>query len=151
MQLELFNYFDHQMMSWAARTSEISRDPSTKTGCVLVSQGGANIGQGFNAFPWGVHQSDARLNDRAEKYPRTLHAEIRAIINAGSELFDPFTAYVHPCPPCAQCAAALIHAGCERVVAKRPTEEQISRWGESFAIMESMFQEANVRLDYIDH
>ena len=149
-QMTLDGCLDVALLGMAERVSKASLDPSTKAGCVLAAAGGYVLGKGYNSFPRGVHITSERLKDRALKYPMTVHAEINALLDARLALADgvEFTAYLHPMPPCAPCAGALIQAGCVRIVARHPDEDQIARWGVSFAIMETMLIEAGVRLDY---
>lgn len=79
----------------------------------------------------------------------TVHAEANAILTAHEHLVGD-TAYVHPWPPCASCAAMLIQVGIQRVVAPTPTEDQMDRWGESFAHAKEMFNEAHVIVDLLE-
>ena len=138
---------DREWLDWAKMYAEHSRDPSTKTGCV-VAHDGKLIAAGVNSFPMGVEATEERLSDRPTRLAFTVHAEMNALIAAGGNLMG-CTVYLHPWPPCANCAAAMIQAEVERVVAPEPTPEQNERWGESFAHMKTMFNEAGVTLDLI--
>lgn len=55
-----------------------SVDPSTQNGAVLVHPTAGIIGRGHNRFATGVVTTPERLADRAQKYPRTAHAEENA-------------------------------------------------------------------------
>ena len=139
---------DRELIALASGYAAASRDPSTKTGCVVLDADSRPIAVGINAFPMGVEVTDERLNDRPTKLAFTVHAEMNALIAAKGDLTG-CTVYLHPWPPCAPCAAAMIQAGVERVVAPEPTPEQNERWGESFTHMKTMFNEAGVQLDLI--
>lgn len=120
-----------------------SKDPSTKTGCVIVRPDRTIASVGYNGFARGVEDHDHRLNDRPTKYAMTVHAEVNGIIAAREPLHG-CTAYVHPWFPCSACAAAVIQAGIVRIVSPEATPEQHERWGESWKQAEQMFNEAGV-------
>lgn len=141
------NSLDSYYLEVAAHYAKASEDPSTKTGCVLAGAHGLIAG-GCNAFPQGVEATHERLHDRSLKYPMVVHAEMNAMIAASFRAAGA-TAYLHPWPPCADCAGVMIQCGIERVVAPEPTAEQISRWSASFDIMQTMFNEAGVVLDLV--
>jgi dCMP deaminase len=90
-----------------------SKDPSTKVGAVLVDDLGRVI-PGYNGFPRGLDDSPATYADRDAKLQRVIHAEMNAILNAGSA--RGMTLYVSAFPPCSRCAAHVIQAGIKRVV-----------------------------------
>jgi dCMP deaminase len=127
--------------------SRFSPDPSTKTGCVLVRDGRI-VALGYNRLPHGVEETDARLLDRPVKLEMMIHAEVIALLSAGDAAVGA-TAYMNPWPPCAPCAGLMIEVGVSRVVAPAPTHEQRERWGDSFDLMQTMFNEAGVTLDLI--
>jgi dCMP deaminase len=155
---EPFNRIDRLMerrrqIKWNRRFMEMaklagtwSKDPSTGTGCVLVRPDRSVSSIGYNGFPRGVEDREDRLNERPTKLAFTVHAELNAILAAG-EVLEGYTCYVHPFPPCANCAAAIVQAGISRVVAPQPTAAQLERWGDSFRHMEEMFGEAGVVLE----
>lgn len=138
--------WDERGLTLAEVIGSFSKDPSTKTGCVLMRPDHTIAGLGYNGFPRGVVDSDERLNDRPTKYAMVVHAEPNAILAAGKDARG-CTAYVTPWPPCSACASLLIQAGIVRVVAPDATDEQKERWGDSFKIASTMFSEAGVQLD----
>jgi len=120
-----------------------SKDPSTKCGAVIVRDTNKIVQPGYNGYAIGVHD-DNTLHVREEKYPRILHAELNAILLARQNL-EGCTVYVHPLPPCSQCAAAIIQAGIKRVVSVVPMdEERKKRWEGSNNIASQMFCDADV-------
>ena len=125
---------------WALKNS---KDPSTKTGAVLVSPDNFVVALGYNGFPRGVEDSDARLNDRETKYKLIVHCERNAILAAKRDLTG-FTLYVWPFMPCAVCAGMVIQAGITRAVAH---QNDNPRWQADFELTQQMFKEANVKLD----
>jgi dCMP deaminase len=143
-----WNKWHHRFLDLAAHVAEWSKDPSTKTGAVIVRPDRSIVSVGYNGFPRGVNDSYERLNDRPIKYAMVTHAEVNAILSAHGPV-EGCTIYVHPWPPCSSCAGAVIQAGIKRVVSVEPTPEQEERWGDSFNIMRTMFREAGVRLDTV--
>lgn len=113
-----------RFMDLADLVSIWSKDPSTSVGAVIVSPDRRSFAIGYNGFPAGM-ADDWRLNDREQKYPRIIHAEINALLNArfdvtGCHLF------VQPFAPCQACASAIIQARIAFVY--HPPIEEDGRW-----------------------
>jgi dCMP deaminase len=123
-----------------------SKDPSTKVGAVIVRPDRTIASFGYNGFPRGVLDGPERYADRAEKYPRVVHAELNAILNAREPLTG-YTLFVTPLHPCASCAGAIIQSGIRRVVTTADQDD--NRWRDSFAVAASMFAEAGVQVEMI--
>lgn len=134
-----------RFMQQARLIAQSSKDPSTKTGCVIVDQRNRVVAQGFNGFPRGVEDSAERLEDRAVKYKLVVHAETNAVIFAQRDLTG-YTAYVWPWMPCASCAGVLIQAGIRSVTSIPADPERQERWKADHALAEVMFAEAGVTL-----
>lgn len=134
--------WDDRLLGLARYVASWSKDPSTKVGAVIGRFDKTVASVGFNGFPRCVEDTPERLHDRDQKYPRTVHAELNAILHA-RENVEGCTMYVTR-PPCAQCAAAMIQAGIARLVTPYPSEEFLSRWGVSLAFAISMLDEANI-------
>ena len=100
----------------AELASLMSKDPSTKVGCVLVKDRRV-VGTGFNGFPKGI-RDDGRLEDREKKYALVVHAEMNAILDAGREA-EGSTLYLYGFTgcPCQNCTKHAIAAGVNRVIA----------------------------------
>lgn len=123
--------------------STYSKDPSTQVGCVIVGPDREIRSTGFNGFPRGV-KDDERLHDRAEKYPRVVHAEGNAVAQAariGTRLKG-CSAYLWPLPPCSNCAKLLIQAGVQNIFS--PDQHIPERWQEDVKRANDMFKEAGV-------
>ena len=103
--------WDKRFLTLAEHIASWSKDPSTKCGAVIVS-GKKIISVGYNGFPAGCKDDNALYQNRDRKYLRVIHAEQNAIYTAREnlELLE-CTIYIHPLPPCAQCAAAIIQVG----------------------------------------
>lgn len=134
--------WDRRYLELAKHVSEWSKDPSTKTGAVLVSPENFVAAVGYNGFPRGVADTEIRLNDRETKYKLIVHCERNAILAAKRDLSN-FTLYTYPFMSCAVCAGMVIQAGITRAVAPRNDNP---RWQADFELTQQMFSEANVKL-----
>jgi dCMP deaminase len=128
-----------------------SKDPSTKTSCVIVGPNNEVRSIGYNGIPRGVNDNEDRFV-RPLKYKWVEHAERNAIYNAARNgtSIDGCTIYImwHPC---ADCARAIIQSGITQVVVPAgSTEYGKDRWGEDFEISRIMFCEANITVREVD-
>lgn len=107
--------------------SEMSKDPNTRVGSVIVGPDRESRSTGFNGFPRGIVDDPARLSDREIKNRLMVHAEHNAILNAarigtavkGCTLYVACTddsGLIWSGPPCVPCSLAIIQAGIVRVV-----------------------------------
>ncbi len=138
--------WDKRFCELAQYISEWSKDPNAKVGAVLHSKKGGNISIGYNGFPMGVEDSAERLTDKSIKLELVVHAEINAIIAAGSRSTGS-TIYVWGKPICARCAGPIIQAGVERIVALEPGDGD-SHWDKSGKSAHQMFTEAGIKVDF---
>lgn len=138
--------WDRRFCELAKYISEWSKDPNAKVGAVLFSKKGGNISIGYNGFPMGVEDSAERLTDKAIKLELVVHAEVNALIAAGSRA-EGSTVYVWGKPICARCAGPIIQAGVQRVVALAPGNTE-SQWDKSGKSAHEMFLEAGITVDF---
>jgi dCMP deaminase len=118
-----------------------SKDPTTKVGCVIVSEDKVVVSTGYNGIPAGVDDKPERM-ERPAKYLWTSHAEENAVAQAartGARLRGG-TAYVTHMP-CARCARTLIQAG---IVTVYVGVGKTSMPMEEFDVASQMFREAGV-------
>lgn len=141
--------WDVRFCKLAKYISKWSKDPNAQVGAVLVSNKGGRISVGYNGFPMGVEDSIERLTNNEKKLEIVVHAELNALISAGSST-DGSTIYVWGKPICAKCAGSIIQAGVKRVVSLKPKnpDESDSKWDKSGAIAKEMFEEAGVIVDF---
>jgi dCMP deaminase len=139
--------WDNRFLALAEFYASWSKDPSTKVGAVVVRPDKTVASYGFNGFPRGVLDLPERYADRAEKYPRVVHAEANAIYNAHERL-DGYTLYVSPLPPCNVCAGAIIQSGITRVVAYKVSVP--TQWQSNCLLAVEMFHEAGVAYSVLD-
>jgi|SRR5271170_6623263 len=138
--------WDARYLELAKHIAQWSKDPSTKTGAVIVSPQGAVVSVGYNGFARGVNDTDERLNDRETKYKLVVHCERNAIIFAQRDLTG-CTLYTWPFMSCSPCAGMVIQAGITRCVAP---QNDNPRWQEDFKLSQQQFAEAGVVLDFTD-
>ena len=141
--------WDVRFLELAKHISSWSKDPSTQVGAVAVKDRRI-LATGYNGFPRGVADLPGRLENRNEKYLRTVHAEANAIAQAAKNAISLADAdiYVWPFIPCSSCCTLLIQAGIRRVVVPNTTIPD--RWEESFNMSQTMFSEAGIDLIVID-
>lgn len=128
-------------MDMATHVSSRSKDPSTKVGCVIVTEDKTILATGYNGIPRRVKDLRERM-ERPAKYFWTAHAEENAIASAarvGAKLGGSIAYVTHP--PCARCARGLIQAGIVQVVIG-PGKTNMPE--EEFTVAEQMFAEADV-------
>lgn len=134
--------WDQRYLELAELVSTWSKDPSTRTGAVIVGPDNFLISVGYNGFPRLVQDSLDRLDNRDLKYKMIVHCERNAIIAAKRDLAG-CTLYTYPFMSCAPCAGMVIQAGISRCVA--PFNDN-PRWQEDFKLTQQMFKEARVEL-----
>lgn len=144
-----FNYdWNVAFMQQAQLMSTRSKDPSTKVGCIIVSPDRFVLSEGYNGFPRGVADTPERLNNRAQKYPRVVHAEANAIINAGRNgaKIDNGILFVTQ-PPCSNCAKMIAQAGIREVfyIDLEKSKVDIASWREELAISFDIFNEVGIK------
>lgn len=136
--------WDSRFLGLAFEVATWSKDPSTKVGCVITDNDLKVVGLGFNGFPRGMNDADELYADRETKYMRTVHAELNAILNVGGSC-EEHTAYV-TAAPCTSCALILIQSGIDRVVYPSPSDDLMSRWGDSINNSRRLFEEAEMEV-----
>lgn len=137
--------WDNRFLALADLVADWSKDPSTKCGAVIVRPDLTVASVGYNGFPRGCDDSEHLYAARDEKYQRTIHAEVNAIL-AATEPVRGYTLYTVPGPSCDRCAACIIQAGISRVVHRRG-EFAEGRWSGQLERGLQMYNEARVRVD----
>ena len=136
--------WDARFLSLAYHVSNWSKDPSTKVGAIIVDEERRILATGYNGLPRGVCDTEERINVREQKLPRTVHAELNAILSCTLRPKGG-TIYVTSLPVCPSCATAIIQAGIKRVVMGIPASALERHWTQSFKeIVVDMFDEAGV-------
>lgn len=144
--------WDARFMRLSKEISTWSKDPSSQIGAVIVNDERRILSTGYNGFPRGIEDTEERLNNKEEKYPRIVHAELNALLGAlynGVSVKDAIL-YVYGLPVCADCTKSVIQAGIKRVVVNMSAldnEKWAKQWNE---ISKPMFQEAGVSISYLN-
>lgn len=112
------------MCDWIA--ARMSKDPSTKTGCVIVDDLNRIISIGYNGFPRGVEDKPEWYEDRDIKYTLTCHNERNALDNAPCDVRG-MTLYSSG-HPCKECQKSIIQKGIRRVVWYKSDPAFMERW-----------------------
>lgn len=127
-----------------------SLDPSTKVAAALF-KGKYQLASAYNGFPPGIEDTPERLNDRPLKYKITQHAESN-LVGTCAKFGIPtegatvaITTY-----PCCNCAGLMIGAGIKKIVARKPTEDFLTRWKDDIELAMTMLEEAGVEIVIID-
>lgn len=145
--------WDSRFMKLAREISTWSKDPSSKIAAVIVNDERRILSTGYNGFPRGIADTEERLNDREQKYPRIVHAEMNSLLSAlynGVSVKDA-TIYVWGLPVCAECTKSVIQSGIKRVVITSPElapEKWQLQWKE---MSKPMYDEAGVSVSYLNH
>lgn len=147
MQNDLFESaltkWDLRFLSLADFVAQWSKDPSTKIGAVVVRPDKTVASFGFNGFARGVVDSAERLENRALKYPLTVHAEANAIAAARQSVAG-CTIYIAGLNPCTPCASLIVQAGITRVVASCGHVKNPAHWAQQFELAAQVFEESGV-------
>lgn len=119
-----------RFMNMAKMVSTWSKDPSSKIGAVAVNDERNILATGYNGFPKGIADTDDRLNDRDEKYPRIVHAEMNALMNAlyNGVSLKGATLYVYGLPVCSDCTKCVIQAGVKSLWIMLPSDSTPEKW-----------------------
>lgn len=135
-----------RFLGLARHVSRWSKDPSTKTGAIIVSADNMIISMGYNGFPKGVKDDPADYKDRATKYERIIHSEVNAVLAARTDLSG-CTIYCYPLMPCSRCATLIIQTGISTVVFPYSEDSEVlARFRVSHEHAIDMFNDAGVKL-----
>lgn len=144
--------WDRRFLELAEHVAMWSKDPSTKVGAVIVRPDRTIASLGYNGFPRGIEDRPEWLEDREQKYPRIVHAEMNAILSARERL-DGCTLYTWPPsygPTCSACAVHVIQAGITRVVGRFAQGDRADRWRASCELALQLYRDANITVEMID-
>lgn len=134
----------------AELTAQKSKDPSTKTGVIIVGHDRVELTNGFNGFPRKVNDDHSRYIDRETKYKFIAHAETNAIYNAaryGISIKDADMYTSFGVRTCQECAKGIIQAGIARLIGRKLIGKFAGgRWDDTIQIGIQMLKEAGVIL-----
>ena len=139
--------WDTRFIEMAAMVATFSKDPSTKTGAVIVDVYNNVLATGYNGFPYGMPDDDALYANRDEKYSRIIHCEMNAILRCQPLKRDDFiTLYTWPFMSCDRCVVHMLQAGITRFVAPKCPEDKAERWAPIFERTRKYIDECGAEL-----
>lgn len=137
-----------RFMDVAELVATWSKDPSTKTGAIVVGPDREIRATGYNGLVRGVDDNKPERMERPTKYDFFEHAERNAIYNAcltGTSLKGCIMYATHA--PCTDCARAIIQSGIKTVVTNEiviDDKTPSNTWRDKLAFSEEMFREAGI-------
>ncbi len=137
--------WDEFYLGMAKYIASRSKDPSTKTGAVIVRSDRSVCSVGFNGFPQKMPDLPELYSNRDEKYSRIIHCEVNAA-DFAREALHGYTLYTWPFMSCDRCFVQMVQRGIVRFVAPQATPEQLTRWGDAFVRVRTYAQEMGVEL-----
>lgn len=146
---EQIDQVNRHFVEMARHVSTRSKDPSTKTGAVIVDTEGRVISTGYNGFPRQMPDDPNVYADREQKYSRIVHCEMNALIFAQRDLKN-CTLYTWPFLSCDRCAVHMLQAGIKRFVAPRCPAHLVERWEPIFKLTRQYIAECDASCDEID-
>ncbi len=137
-----------RFMDVARLVATWSKDPSTKTGAIVVGPDREIRATGYNGLVRGVDDNKPERMERPTKYDFFEHAERNAIYNAcltGTSLKGCVMYATHP--PCTDCARAIIQSGIKVVVTNEMeinSSTPTNTWRDKLSYSKQMFDEAGI-------
>ena len=109
--------WDEYFIGIAEQVALKSKDPSTKTGTVIVDKDYRPVSFGYNGFISGCDENKM-TQERPMKYHLVLHAEMNAILFSKRDLNNCilYTLYA----PCQNCLKHILQVGIKRIIYKYP-------------------------------
>ena len=142
--------WDIYYLEMAKHVASKSKDPSTKTGAVIVREDNSLCSIGFNGFPKGMPDSEELYANREEKYSRIVHCEINAHLFSRDTSLKGYTLYTWPFASCDRCCVQMLQAGITRFVAPVLPDNLQERWGASLELTRKYIEECGKTLDLVD-
>lgn len=105
--------WNKQWLLFARTAANLSKDPKTKVGAVVVTPDNRQCSIGYNGFPAGVMETEERW-ERPNKYEWVIHGEINAIINCPFDTKGCSIYLTHR--PCHRCIGIILQSGIKRVI-----------------------------------
>lgn len=142
-----------EILPVAYQVAQLSRDPSTQNGAVLIDDYGTILSAEPNNFPDGVAETAERW-ERPAKYFFIEHAERNSIFAAArSGLNTNGLTMVCPWAACADCARAIVQAGIKTLVRHSKANDPSTthaRWDDTIVAGDALMIEGGVNIVEID-
>ena len=134
--------WDLHFMKIANVVSEMSKDPSTQVGAVIVKDK-VIYGTGYNGFPKNVPDYLRDYEDRPTKLSKIIHAEENAIKNSLT-VPEGFTVYVYPFMPCTRCFQLLKQNNVSKIVTNFVAK--YSKWESDWEMVRKQCRELGIEV-----
>jgi len=138
--------WDQWYLGLAKYVSTKSKDPSTKTGAVIVRPDKSLCSVGFNGFPQKMPDLPELYANREEKYSRIIHCEMNALLFSRDQTLEDYTLYTYPFMSCDRCFEHMVQKGIIRFVYPKATPDQLTRWGDTFERVLRYAEETGVEM-----
>lgn len=148
-KMEKINEWDDFYLGMAKYVASKSKDPSTKTGAVIVRPDKTVASIGYNGFPKKMPDQEKHYLNRDEKYSRIIHCEMNALLFAKEEL-EGYTLYTYPFISCDRCFVHMVQKGITRFVAPKCPEDKAERWKSVFDKTHQYAKEMGVEIIEVD-
>lgn len=112
--------WDEYFISIAEQVAKRSKDPSTKTGCVIVDEMNRSVSFGYNGFMAGCDESKM-TQERPMKYYLVIHAEMNAILFSKRDLSGCVLYSLYA--PCENCLKFIVQTGIRKIIYKNSVVE----------------------------
>jgi len=120
--------------------SQMSKDPSTQTGAVIVRPNKSVVSVGFNGFPKDMPDKPEYYADREQKYSRIVHCEMNALLFTKESVLG-YTLYTWPFASCDRCCVSMLQAGITRFVFPELPEDKKERWQKPLDLTKKYIEE----------
>lgn len=141
-------------MKMATLVASKSKDRSTKVGAVLVGEGNAVLGVGYNGMVRNINDNLDIRHERPQKYSWFEHSERNCIYNAARHGVKVGGAKLYISghgTPCADCARAIIQSGIVEIITLYGKfDGKGALWEENMKISLEMLKEAGVKITWLD-
>jgi len=137
--------WDQRFFDLAQLVSSWSKDPNTKVGAVIVNDLKQVLSLGYNGFPRGIRDEEARYTDRTCKHSFVVHAERNALDNAFTDVRGSSMYVTHY--PCNECAKGIVQKGIRRLFT--PSPDPSKEYTKNLTLMtatKTMFIESGVEI-----
>lgn len=116
-----------KFMEVAKAISMLSKD-STKVGALVLDHMNMIVGAGVNGYPPGYDD-----NDQSNRYSKSIHAEINAIINSKSRVGEISKIFIYGLPPCGECLKFLVAYDVSHVYfCAQRANSSVEKWFENY-------------------
>ena len=110
--------YNRAYMDMAYKFANLSQAKRSKVGCLIVSEDGQILSQGYNGMPRGMDNCCEYIDENGElkTKPEVLHAETNALLKCARDGGRTKDAHLYvTLSPCLDCAKAILQAGIKKV------------------------------------